>query len=239
VYQASCVLVVIGSILSCGANPPREKNPSELTDVAQLPAALRAEIPALLAREFPGNPTLRYVTAFDGNVTTQVHSEDLPSLDCRKEDGKVAKCGLRFTVAEKYAKWLEPSCSITEFQAPVLSDFIAWPKKNAVLLGAPDIKVTAVGAGVVMHIVLDYVALERYRDHDPVLLSWKLSLLFKDGYSVACIDSQAGYKKTYAKAIGEFFQSFAVKKSVAQRQTAYSAFFDGKNIGFQVLFTQR
>jgi hypothetical protein len=234
VTQTPTVLVILGSIvISCASNPPRAKNPTELTDVTQLPAALRAEIPGLLAREFPGNPTLRFISAFDGNVVATLHSEDLPSLDCRKDDGKVTQCGLRFTIAEKYAKWLEPSCSITESHAP-LSEFIPWPKKNAILLEPPHVQVTAIGSGVAMHIVVDYIMLGKYGDHDPILLTWKLSLLFKDGYSVACIDSQAGYKQTYAKSIDELFQSFNVKKSAALRQDGYSITTSGKTIGFQV-----
>ncbi|MBP9087616.1 MAG: hypothetical protein KBG15_15950, partial [Kofleriaceae bacterium] len=66
----------------CGAKQSGDADQARImgafTTLDQLSATMRAEIPAKLAREFPSAATLQTISAYDGNVTATLHSEEPP-----------------------------------------------------------------------------------------------------------------------------------------------------------------
>ena len=203
------------------------------TRLDQLSASMRAEIPAKLAREFPNAPTLQTLSAYDGNVTATLHSEEPPSMYCYRTDGEVTGCELSFIIAKKYTKRLEPSCLIAHDYEPGFGNLLGWPKSDAVLVQPPSVRVEAVGHGIATHMVIDYVAIDHV-SREPYLQSWKFSLLFQGGYYVACVDSQAGYKQTFATYIDELFRNVVVTTPFASTQLGYAVSQDAQQVRLAV-----
>nr|MBP9085909.1 hypothetical protein [Kofleriaceae bacterium] len=203
------------------------------TTLDQLSATMRAEIPAKLAREFPSAATLQTISAYDGNVTATLHSEEPPSLYCYRNQATVTGCELSFIIAKKYTKRLEPSCLIADDIAPGFGNLLGWPDGDAVLVQPPAVRVEAVGHGIAAHMVIDYVAIDQV-SREPFLQSWKFSLLFQGGYYVACVESQAGYKQTFAKYVDELFRNVVVTKPAAITQLGYAVAQDAQMIGLAV-----
>lgn len=230
------VAAVVGG-QSCASNKSANDEPTRImgkfTKLDQLPASMRAAIPVQLAREFPNAPTLQTISAYDGDVTATLHSEMPPGIYCYRKDGKVSGCELSFIIAKKYAKVLEPSCLIGDDVAPGFGNLLGWPGADAVLVQPPAVRIEAVGHGIAMHAVIDYVEIDQ-RSREPYLFSWKFSLLFQGGYYVACVDSQAGYKQTYAKYVDELFRNVVVNKPVATLQVGYAVQEHGQKLGLNV-----
>ena len=224
-------------VLSCASNKAADDEPTRImgkfTKLEQLPASVRAAIPAQLAREFPNEPTLHSIEAYDGNLTATFHSQEPPGIYCYRKDGKVSGCELNFIIAKKYAKQLEPSCLIGDDVRPGFGNLLGWPGADAVLVQPPSVRVEAMGHGIAMHAVIDYVEIDRV-SREPYLLSWKFSLLFQGGYYVACVESQAGYKQTYAKYVDELFRNVVVNKTAATMQLGYAVRQDWQNLGLNV-----